>query len=62
MTDSKENIITDLKSERVNLLTSKSDQHLISPYNITPELNIKVTRRKRMIITLKNTWLFNKWQ
>ena len=44
--------ITDLESEKVNLLTSKSDQHLISPYNITPELNIKVTRRKRMITTL----------
>ena len=27
-----------------NSLTSKSDQHLISPYNITPESNIKVTR------------------
>ena len=27
-----------------NSLTSKSDQHLISPYNITPESNIRVTR------------------
>ena len=53
--------ITDLESEKVNLLTSKSDQHLISPYNITPELNVKVTRIKGMITTLKNTWLFNKW-
>ena len=28
----------------LNLLTPKSDQHLISPYNITPEFHIKVTR------------------
>ena len=26
-----------------NPLTCKSDQHLISPYNITPEAHIKVT-------------------
>ena len=26
-----------------NLLTPKSDQHLISPYNITPESHIKLT-------------------
>ena len=29
---------------KVNPLTSKSDQLLILPYNITPESNIKVTR------------------
>ena len=29
--------------------TSKSDQHLVSPYNITPESNMKVTRIKEMI-------------
>ena len=33
----------------LNPLTPKSDQHLISPYNITPESNIKVTRVKQMI-------------
>ena len=27
----------------------KGDQHLISPYNITPESNINVTRIKEMI-------------
>ena len=27
----------------------KSDQHLISPYNISPESNIKVMRIKEMI-------------
>ena len=31
------------------LLTPKSDEHLISPYNITPESNIKVMRMKEMI-------------
>ena len=30
----------------VNPLTSKSDQHLISPYNITAESNMEVTRKK----------------
>ena len=34
---------------RVNSLNPKSDQHLISPYNITPELHIKVTRIKKMV-------------
>ena len=27
----------------------KSDKHLISPYNITPELHFKVMRIKEMI-------------
>ena len=27
----------------ISLLTPKSDQHLISPYNITPESHIKLT-------------------
>ena len=33
----------------LNPLTPKSDQHLISPYNIIPESNIKVMRVKQMI-------------
>ena len=33
-----------------NPLTLKSDQHLISPYNITPESYINVTRIKEMTI------------
>ena len=33
-----------------NALTPKSDQHLISPDNITPKSNIRVTRQKEMII------------
>ena len=28
----------------INYLTPKSNQHLISPYNISPESNIKVAR------------------
>ena len=36
----------------INPLTPKSDQLLISPYNITPESNIKVTRIKEMITNL----------
>ena len=33
----------------VNPLTPKSDQNLISPYNITPDSGIKVMRVKEMI-------------
>ena len=32
-----------------NSLTPKSDSHLISPYNITPESHFKVMRIKEMI-------------
>ena len=34
---------------KVTPLTPKSVQHLISPYNITPESNIKVMRIEEMI-------------
>ena len=40
--------------KKVNLLTPKSDEHLISPYIITPESNIKVMRIKEMIAYLLN--------
>ena len=33
----------------VNPSTPKSDKHLISPYNISPESLMKVTRIKEMI-------------
>ena len=33
----------------VNLLTFWSDQHLVSPYNTTPESHIKITGIKEMI-------------
>ena len=33
----------------INSLTLKSYWHLISPYNITPESNIKVVRIREMI-------------
>ena len=36
-------------ADTFNLLTPKSDQHLISPYNIILESNIKVRRVKEMI-------------
>ena len=42
--------------EDINPLTSKSDQYLISPYNITPESHIEVTRIEEMINKLL-TWL-----
>ena len=41
-------------------MTPKIDQHLISPYNITPESHIKAMRVKEMITHYKNSWLLNK--
>ena len=38
----------------------KIDQHLISPYNISPESHIKAMRVKEMITHCKNSWLLNK--
>ena len=38
-----------VNSSTINPLNPKSDQHLISPYNITPESHIKVMRIKEMI-------------
>ena len=35
--------------ELIDPLTPKSDWHLISPFHITPELNIKVRRIKELI-------------
>ena len=39
---------------KVNLLTPKSDEHLISPYIITPQSKIKVMRIKETIAYLLN--------
>ena len=36
-------------------LTSKSDWHQISPYNIIPESHVKVTRIKEMITNLRGS-------
>ena len=35
--------------KEVNPLNSKSDKHLFSPYNITPESHSKVMRMKEMV-------------
>ena len=45
----------------LNPLTPKSDQHPISPYIISPESNIYVTRIEKMIINLRSSWLLNKF-
>ena len=45
----------------VNPLTPKSDQNLISPYNITPDSGIKVMRVKEMIPYRRCSWLLNKF-
>ena len=42
----------------LNPLTPKSDWHLISPYNINPELHIKVMRIKVMI-PMEGDWQTN---
>ena len=38
-------------------INPKSDQHLISPYNITPELLMMVMRIKDMVNREGNFWL-----
>ena len=40
----------------INPLNPKSDQHLISPYNIIPESHVKVMRIKEMITG--EGWIF----
>ena len=45
----------------MNPSTPKSGQHLISPYNITPESRTKVTRKKEMIINNRRSRLLNKF-
>ena len=45
----------------VNPLTPWSDQHLISPYIITPESLSKVLRIKKIIIKYRNSCLLNEF-
>ena len=47
--------------EFFNPLTPKRVQHLISPYNITLESNMKVMRIKEMITNKRSSWLLNKF-
>ena len=42
----------------LNPLNTKSDLHLISPYNVTPESHVKVVRIKEMI----TNWRSFDWQ
>ena len=44
-----------------NPLIRGSDSHLISPYSITNESNIKVTRFEEMIFILRCPWLLNQF-
>ena len=57
-----------MKEKNLNPLTPKSDQLLISPYNITPESNIKITRIKEMtteqpieLLIFKQIFLVSNW-
>ena len=45
----------------INPLAPKSDKHLISPYNITPESNMKVVRVEEMITNGSSSWLWEKF-
>ena len=45
----------------LNPMTPKSYYHLISPYNITTESNIKVMRIREMITKQRSSWLLNKF-
>ena len=47
--------------QTVNLLALKGDQHLISPCNITPESNIKVTRIVETVTNQISSWLLTKF-
>ena len=42
-------------------LIPESDEHLISPFNITPQSNIKVMTIKEMIINWRTSWFSNKF-
>ena len=57
-----------MKEKNLNPLTPKSDQLLISPYNITPKSNIKITRIKEMtteqpieLLIFKQIFLVSNW-
>ena len=45
----------------LNPLTPKSDQHVISPHNVSRESDNKVTRMKETINNLRSFWLLNKF-
>ena len=45
----------------MNPLNPKSDQNLISPYNITPESHNKVMRIKEMITNERSFWSVSKF-
>ena len=42
-------------------LTPKSDQRLISPYNVTPKSHIEVMRIKEMVTNQSSCGLWNKF-
>ena len=41
--------------KQVNPLAPKSDKHLISPYYVSPESHVKVTRKEKMITNLSSS-------
>ena len=45
--------------QSISPLITKSDQHLSSPYNKTPESRIKVTRIKEIITNWRSSRLLN---
>ena len=54
-------VVAEMDYLAFNPFTLKSDKHLISPYNITPESHIKVMRIKEMITIKRSSWLLNKF-
>ena len=38
-----------------------SDEHLISPYNITPDSYITIMRTKKVTTNWRGSWLLNKY-
>ena len=55
------NISSKCHLDPFNPLIPKSDWHLISPFKIIHESNIKVMRIKEMIINWRTSWLLNKF-
>ena len=52
---------SDLTVNQINSSPPKSDQHLISPYNITLKSHIKIMRIKELITNDRSSRLLNKF-
>ena len=56
-----DNLMKNKPYRTLNPFTSKTDQHEISPHNISPESNIDVTRKTKMITKQRGSSFLNKF-